>query len=116
MIAKKAASEPENLVTWVIHVGNLPAMGYRLWNAGKRCPDIRRRIVSITLRRRQDRGAACVLTAELIRLATGGHTDRPESYKCRARQSALRPAAATSVMLDCKRRLGYKQTWCSPLP
>ena len=81
MIAKKAASEPENLVTWVIHVGNLPAMGYRLRNAGKRCPDIRRRIVSITLRCRQDRGAACVVTAELIQLAAGGPADRLESYQ-----------------------------------
>ena len=74
MVAKKPTNEPKNLVIWVIHVSNLSAMRYGLRNAGKRCPGISRRIVSITLRRRQDRGTAGVETAELIQLVAGCST------------------------------------------
>src|SRR5437764_1037012 len=74
MVAKKPTNEPKNLVIWVIHVSNLSAMRYGLRNAGKRCPGISRRIVSIAFRCRQDGGAAGVETAELIQLVAGCST------------------------------------------
>src|SRR5438132_14072098 len=81
MVAKKATNEPKNLVIWVIHVSNLPAMSDRFRNAGKRCPGISCRIVRITFRRRQDRRAACVETAESIELVAGRSATRLESHQ-----------------------------------
>jgi len=81
MVAKKAANEPKNLVIWVIHVSNLPAMSDRLRNAGKRCPGISRWIVSITLRRRQDLGPQSAVPAELIQLAAGCSTHYFEPHQ-----------------------------------
>src|SRR2546423_12006024 len=81
MVAKKTASQPEKRVICVIHVSNLPAMVYRMRNAGQRCPDVSRGIVSIASCRRQDRRAACVETAEGIQLVTGGSADPLKSHQ-----------------------------------
>src|SRR6266436_4263800 len=81
MVAKKAAYEPKDLVICIIRVSNLPAMSDRLRHAGKRCPDVSRRIVSITLRSRQDRRLQSVETAKLIQLAAGGSPDPLESHQ-----------------------------------